>query len=199
MKRLRAALKRRFGSKPKRNQGPPKQQPIQAQPPTKPPNLEQQPQGPVPHTNITGATANTLQIALVNRFTTSTQVYATVSGRALDNNNALMLLESDGRTVYYPTSPSSTGASLGANCAVPLGAAGSTTTITVPHMAGARIYFSLGTPLNFFLNPGPALVEPSVANPSDPSIDIEWGRSNLLSSMSCKGCVFFIDRAPTCA
>lgn len=119
------------------------------------------------------ATTPTLQVALQNT-STSSQVYAYVTGQAIDNNNALMLLESDGHTVYYPSSPSSTGTPLGANCAIPLGAPGSTTTITIPHIAGGRIWFSIGAPLTFLLNPGPGLVEPSVSNQSDPNINIMW-------------------------
>ncbi|HTJ71356.1 MAG TPA: beta-1,3-glucanase family protein, partial [Actinospica sp.] len=83
-------------------------------------------------------------------------------------------LEADGHTVYYPASPSSTGAPLGANCAIPLGAPGSTTTITIPQIAGGRIWFSVGSPITFLLNPGPGLVEPSVSNSSDPNINIRW-------------------------
>ncbi|HEX4790417.1 MAG TPA: beta-1,3-glucanase family protein [Actinospica sp.] len=119
------------------------------------------------------ATSATLQVNLQNT-TTSSQVYAYVTGQAINNNNALMLLESDGHTVYYPASPSSTGAPLGANCAIPLGAPGSTTTITIPQIAGGRIWFSIGSPITFLLNPGPGLVEPSVSNQSDPNIDIRW-------------------------
>ncbi|WP_194915464.1 beta-1,3-glucanase family protein [Catenulispora rubra] len=115
------------------------------------------------------ATASTLSVALKNN-TTSNTVYAFVTGLAI-GNNALVLLESDGRTLYYPTSPSSTGTPLGANCAIPLGGPGSTTTITIPQLAGGRVWFSIGSPLTFLLNPGPALVEPSVSNPSDPNIN----------------------------
>lgn len=119
------------------------------------------------------ATSSTLQIALQNTTTSST-VYAYVTGNAIDNGNALMLLQADGHTPYYPSSPSSTGAALGANCAIPLGAPGTTTTITIPHIAGGRLWFSVGGPLTFLLNPGPALVEPSVTNPSDPNIKLTW-------------------------
>lgn len=119
------------------------------------------------------ATASTLQIDIQNT-TTSSEAYAYVTGLAINNGNALMLLESDGRTVYYPASPSGTGAALGANCAIPLGAPGSTTSITIPQIAGGRIWFSVGSPITFLLNPGPALVEPSVSNPSDPNIDVMW-------------------------
>jgi hypothetical protein len=119
------------------------------------------------------ATPSTLQIDIQNTTTSST-VYAYVTGQAINNGNALMLLESDGHTVYYPTSPSSPGSALGANCAIPLGAPGSTTSITIPQIAGGRIWFSVGSPITFLLNPGPALVEPSVSNASDPNINIMW-------------------------
>lgn len=119
------------------------------------------------------ATSSTLQIALQNT-TTSSAVYAYVTGNAIDNGNALMLLEADGHTVYYPSSPSATGAPLGADCAIPLGAPGTTTTVTIPHIAGGRLWFSVGGPLTFLLNPGPALVEPSVTNPSDPNVNLSW-------------------------
>ena len=46
--------------------------------------------------------------------------------------------------------------------------------ITIPRVAGGRIWFSIGSPLTFLLNPGPALVEPSVSNASDPNINILW-------------------------
>lgn len=81
---------------------------------------------------------------------------------------------SDGQTIYYPTSPSSTGTALSANCAIALGAPGSTTTVTIPQTAGGRIWFSRDATLTFLLNPGPALVEPSVTNESDPSYDVFW-------------------------
>jgi len=119
------------------------------------------------------ATPSTLQIDIQNT-TTSSEVYAYVTGLAVNNGNALMLLESDGHTIYYPASPGGTGAALGANCAIPLGAPGSTTSITIPQIAGGRIWFSVGSEITFLLNPGPALVEPSVSNPSDPSIDVMW-------------------------
>jgi hypothetical protein len=119
------------------------------------------------------ATASTLSVALKNS-TTSNTVYAYVTGLAINNNNALVLLEADGRSLYYPTSPSTTLAPLAVNCAIPLGAPGSTTTITIPQIAGGRVWFSINKPITFLLNPGPALVEPSVSNPSDPNIALMW-------------------------
>jgi hypothetical protein len=119
-------------------------------------------------------TAATLAMGLVNN-TGSDTVYAYVTGLAIDNNNALMLLEADGQTPYYPSSPSGTNQPVPVNCAIPLNASGGAAKpITIPHLAGARIWFSIGSPLTFQLNPGPALVEPSVTNPSDPNIDTQW-------------------------
>lgn len=118
--------------------------------------------------------ASTLNIALQNQ-TTSNTVFAFVAGQAIQNNNALFLLQSDGRTPYFPTQPASIGSPLAQNCAILLGGPGSTTTVTVPQIVGGRIWFSIGTRLTFLLNPGPALVEPSVTNPSDPNINTSWG------------------------
>jgi hypothetical protein len=47
-------------------------------------------------------------------------------------------------------------------------------TATVPRIAGGRIWFSLGKPLQFFVNPGPGLVEPSIFNPADPNSDTNF-------------------------
>lgn len=119
------------------------------------------------------ATASTLTIALQNT-TTSNTVYAYITGQAINNNNALVLIEADGHTPYYPASPSSTGQPLAVNCAIKLGAPGSTTNVTIPQIAGGRVWFSIGAPITFLLNPGPGLVEPSVTNPSDPNTNIMW-------------------------
>ena len=106
--------------------------------------------------------------------TTSNNVYAYITGQAINNNNALFLLQADGQTPYYPSSPSSDGQSLAVNCSIPLGAPGSSTTVTIPQLAGARIWFSVNDTLTFLLNPGPGLVEPSVSNTSDPNYNKTW-------------------------
>lgn len=131
--------------------------------------------GPLPVVRaVASVTPATVTFSIQNN-TKSDAVYAFVTGQALDNGNALMLLQADGHTPYYPASPSSTGTPLAVNCAIPLNASGGApATITVPHLAGARLWFSIGTPLTFLLNPGPALVEPSVTNPSDPNIGLQW-------------------------
>lgn len=114
-----------------------------------------------------------LTIQLANASNTS-NVYAYVTGTALNSNNALFLLQADGKTPYFPTSPTSTGTALAQNVAIPLGAPGSITNITIPQLAGARLWFSMNGKLTFLLNPGPGLVEPSVSNPSDPNINLTW-------------------------
>ncbi|KAH6669226.1 glucanase B [Halenospora varia] len=119
-------------------------------------------------------TTTTLNIALKNTSSTNT-IYAYITGRALDHNGDLVILQADGKTPYYPTSPSSTGQPLAADCSIPLGAPGSTAVVTIPRIAGGRIWFCLNDRLTFLLNPGPGLVEPSVSNQSDPNYNKNWG------------------------
>lgn len=130
----------------------------------------------VPTQERVAATASTLTVSLVNQTSSST-VYTYITGYAINNNNALVLLQSDGQTLYYPTNPSSNGSPLQANCAIPLGPPGESVNCTIPQIAGGRVWFSVNSPITFLLNPsptGPALVEPSVTNPSDPNINIQW-------------------------
>ncbi|OOQ89158.1 carbohydrate binding family 6 [Penicillium brasilianum] len=115
----------------------------------------------------------TLNFALKNQ-TGSNTVYAYITGQAIDNNNAWFLLQADGKTPYYPTSPSATLTALAQDCAIPLGASGSTKTVTIPHIAGGRLWFVRDAKLTFYLNPGPALVEPSSSNPSDANYNLYW-------------------------
>lgn len=122
---------------------------------------------------VSVATNPTLSIALVNQ-TTSNTVYGYITGQAINNNNALFLLQSDGQTPYYPASPSANGTPLAVNCSIALGAPGSTTTVTIPQIAGGRIWFCVNDTLTFLLNPGPGLVEPSSSNPSDPNYNKTW-------------------------
>jgi hypothetical protein len=116
----------------------------------------------------------TLTVALQNQ-TTSSRVYAYITGLALDHGNSWFLLSADGKTPYYPSNPASIGSPIQQNCAIALGNPGNTVTVTIPHIAGGRIWFSIDAPLTFLLNPGPALVEPSVTNFSDANINTNWG------------------------
>ena len=119
-----------------------------------------------------------LRINLQNQ-TTSNDVFVYVTGRAIDKDNGLFILGSDAKTPYYPTSPAGTMQPLGAECAIKLGAPGSTTEAQIPHIAGGRVWFSTGQPMTFLLNPGPSLVEPSVANDSDVNNKLNWGFAEL--------------------
>lgn len=107
-----------------------------------------------------------LQIAFQNT-TTSNQVYAYVTGSAIDRNNSLFLLSADARTPYYPPNPNSTGTRLARDVSIRLGAPGTTVNAVIPRLAGGRIWFSVGRELVFALNPGPnggpGLIEPSVS------------------------------------
>ncbi|KAI9642402.1 hypothetical protein NHQ30_009206 [Ciborinia camelliae] len=125
---------------------------------------------------VEAAASGTLTIGLVNQSSSST-VYAYITGLAISNNYAVVLLQANGSTLYYPANPSSNGTALAANCAIPLGAPGSTTTVTIPYIAGGRIWFCVGSTLTFLLNhgeTGPGLVEPSVSNTSDPNYLKSW-------------------------
>jgi hypothetical protein len=115
----------------------------------------------------------TMNIQLQNR-TNSNIVYAHITGHALDHQNHVCFIRADGKTPYYPTNPPQIGTKLSESWAINLGAQGTITTVTIPHLAGGRIWFSVDKELTFLLNPGPAIIEPSVTNPSDPKIHTEW-------------------------
>ncbi|KAL7787037.1 glycoside hydrolase family 64 protein [Trichoderma ceciliae] len=115
-------------------------------------------------------TPSTLSIVIKNT-TAASQLYAYVTGQAAQG---VFFLGSDGVTPYFPSSPSSTLQPLAQDCSVAVGGPGQSRTLTVPRLAGARIWFSRERPLTFLLNPGPAVVEPSTTNPSDPNYDIQW-------------------------
>lgn len=125
---------------------------------------------------VEAVTSDTLSVGLFNS-TTSNNVYAYITGLAISNSNCLFLLGSDGETPYYPNNPSSNGTALSADCAILLGAPGTTRTVTIPYIAGGRIWFCVGSTLTFLLNPssaGPGLVEPSVSNTADPNYHLSW-------------------------
>ncbi|KAJ4290536.1 hypothetical protein N0V90_010753 [Kalmusia sp. IMI 367209] len=140
---------------------------------------------------MASATTPTLTITLRNA-SNSSAVWVYVTGQALDNGSRPMFIQSDGHTIYYLASPASTGSPLAADVSISLGAPGSTRNITIPRIAGGRVWFSIGAKLTFALNPGPGVVEPSVSNPSDPNININWGfaeftynSDQLFANISC--------------
>ncbi|KAH7327485.1 glycoside hydrolase family 64 protein [Rhexocercosporidium sp. MPI-PUGE-AT-0058] len=118
----------------------------------------------------------TLTVGLFNS-TTSSNVYAYITGLAITNNNCLFLLQADGQTPYYPTNPTSNGSALSSDCSIALGSPGTTRNVTIPYIAGGRIWFCVDNKLTFLLNPslaGPGLVEPSVSNTADPNYHLSW-------------------------
>ncbi|KAK7966976.1 uncharacterized protein PG986_001253 [Apiospora aurea] len=119
-------------------------------------------------------TKPTTDIALKNN-TQSSNVRAYITGLDINRNNRVLLMQSDGKTVYHPDSPSKPQAALTANCAIALGPPGSTTKVTIPQIAGGRIWFAVDGELKFTVNPGPALVEPAVNNVADPNYNTNWG------------------------
>jgi len=134
-------------------------------------------QAPTGDTNVneevTSATNPTLQISLQNN-TNSSNVWAYITGLDINKGNAVFVLRSDGVAPYYPDSPAKTLTPLAADCHIRLGSPGSTRVVTIPQLAGGRIWFCVDGQLTFLVNPGPALVEPSVMNPSDPNYNLLW-------------------------
>ena len=124
------------------------------------------------------ATNGRLPLSLVNNFGGG-QVNAYITG--LDAGGRLVMLQPNGK-FYFPTADRAVAAPrrITANTAIPLGAKGSTTRITIPgYISSARIYFAEGrldfyTIFNTALN-APSLVEPSAVNPLDPSAGVNWG------------------------
>ncbi|KAF4123288.1 hydrolase [Geosmithia morbida] len=114
------------------------------------------------------ATADgTIQVVLKNTKI-SAKLYAHITGT--DSQGRLAILSDDGTTLNYPSGP---GSSLPAG--IEVGSAGSSRTVTIPRISGGRIWLSQGTPLQFSVNSGPALVEPSATNVSDPNYQVDWG------------------------
>ncbi|MFE5021919.1 glycoside hydrolase family 64 protein [Streptomyces sp. NPDC056656] len=114
----------------------------------------------------------TCELALQNKSLPGT-VRAYVAGHE-QGTDRWVLLKPDGG-VYHPDSPSAPQTPLPVDCAIPLGAAGSVPKIlTLPQMYGARVYFVRDNKLDFFLNPGPALVEPAFATSTDANYGKTW-------------------------
>ncbi|MER7109530.1 beta-1,3-glucanase family protein [Streptomyces sp. NPDC000229] len=114
----------------------------------------------------------TCELALENRSLPGT-VHAYVTGHEQGTGRWVLLRPGGG--VYRPESPASPLTPLPVDCAIPLRPAGSgPVVLTLPQMYGARVYFVRDNKLDFFLNPGPALVEPAFATPADPNYGRVW-------------------------
>lgn len=114
----------------------------------------------------------TCELALQNKSLPG-EVRAYVTGHE-QGTDRWVLLKPDGG-VYRPDSPSAPQTPLPVDCAIPLGAAGSAPKVlTLPQMFGARVYFVRDDKLDFFLNPGPSLVEPAFATKEDANYGRTW-------------------------
>ncbi|KAH8690117.1 putative glucan endo-1,3-beta-glucosidase precursor [Talaromyces proteolyticus] len=132
------------------------------------------------------SSAAQLPISIVNNMAGSSagQLNAYVIGQ--DSNKNVVLLASDGSWYYPPGTTSGVPVAITADLAQPLGAAGSTTTITLPdYVSAGRVYIADGT-LQWFVVTngagGAALVEPSPVNPSDPNAGVNWGFIELTNT-----------------
>ncbi|MGN9794671.1 glycoside hydrolase family 64 protein [Streptomyces sp. OZ13] len=119
-----------------------------------------------------GAAPATCELALENKSLPGT-VNAYVTGHE-DGSGDWVLLRADG-SVHKPADPPAPGTPLPVDCAIPLKGAGEgPVVLTLPRMFGARVYFVRDDKLDFFVNPGPSLVEPAFATPADPNYGRTW-------------------------
>lgn len=120
---------------------------------------------------------DSLQISLKND-SDSCNLHAYITGIAIQQGGQRCVLKSNGHDLYFPQNPSAIGSPLAEDCAIPLGPPGNNVNVTIPQIAGGRIWIVDGT-LAFLLNPSDggqaALVEPSVLNPSDPNAQTDFG------------------------
>ncbi|WP_026931373.1 glycoside hydrolase family 64 protein [Glycomyces tenuis] len=106
----------------------------------------------------------TCELALVNDSDAAVNAY--VTGREFGTDRFILLRASGGP--YYLEEPPGPATPLPVDASIPLGAPGSgPVVVTLPRMYGARIYFVREDTLDFYVNPGPALVEPALHNPAD--------------------------------
>ncbi|MGH3647615.1 MAG: beta-1,3-glucanase family protein [Micromonosporaceae bacterium] len=92
---------------------------------------------------------------------------AYVTGRE-EGTDRWMLLRADGG-YYHLEEPPGPQTPLPVDCAIPVGRV-----LTLRHMYGARIYFVRDAKLDFYVNPGPSLVEPAFATPGDSNYKKIW-------------------------
>lgn len=119
---------------------------------------------------------NRLPLNLVNNIGGAVNAYIT----GLDPSGRIIFVQPNGR-FYYPTADASftTPREIFANIAIPLNhARGSTTRLVLPDfISSSRVWFAQGN-LHFYsvwAGNGPGSVQPSFANPRDPSAAINWG------------------------
>ncbi|KAI1505053.1 glycoside hydrolase family 64 protein [Biscogniauxia marginata] len=126
---------------------------------------------------------NPLKISLVNNFEGG-QMYAYVTGQ--DPSGAIVMLSTEGSWHFPDPLGSAIPISINSSVALPLGGLGETTEITLPdYISSGRVWIAEGT-LTFFTvasaDGKATLVEPSSANPEDPSAAINWGFVELTNT-----------------
>ena len=94
---------------------------------------------------------NSLKIALKNDSDLS-NIHAYVTGIAIQQGGKRCVLKATGKDLYFPQEPNAIGSPLKEDCAIPLGKPGNIAHITIPQIAGGRIWIAEGK-LTFLLNP----------------------------------------------
>lgn len=118
---------------------------------------------------------HTFQLAFVNKLD-SDSVHDYVTG--LGQEGKVIFLTADGSFYYPPPSTASAPKAVTADIGITLAGQSDTPSVLVPaYVSSGRVWLSDGY-LEFSTVDtqfGPALVEPSAANPNDPSHDVNWG------------------------
>ncbi|KAI1397677.1 glycoside hydrolase family 64 protein [Hypoxylon fuscum] len=129
------------------------------------------------------AASNPLKIALVNNFGGS-QLNVYITGQ--DSTGAVVMLGGDGAWYYPNPAGSQSPVEINANVALPMNAQGQTTEFTLPdYLSSGRVWVAEGTLTFYTVSSGDGkalLVEPSAANPSDPSAAVNWGFVELTNN-----------------
>lgn len=112
-----------------------------------------------PHASATPATC---ELELVND--TGAAVNAYVTGLEFGTDRFILVRADEGP--YYIEEPPEAATPLPVDASIPLGDSESRV-VTLPRMHGARIYFVREDTLDFYVNPGPTLVEPALHNTED--------------------------------
>ncbi|KAI1080375.1 glycoside hydrolase family 64 protein [Whalleya microplaca] len=129
------------------------------------------------------APSSPLKLSLVNNFG-GKQLNAYVTGQ--DTKGSIVMLSTNGSWYYPNPAGSASPVAIDAQVALPLKGKGEKTELTLPdYISSGRIWIADGE-LQFFTvasaTGAPQLVEPSAANPSDPSAAINWGFVELTNT-----------------
>ncbi|HZE41583.1 MAG TPA: glycoside hydrolase family 64 protein [Stackebrandtia sp.] len=113
------------------------------------------------------ATPDTCELVLENSGGGNLNAY--ITGHEFGTDKWLLVKADSSK--YYLQDTSTPQTPLPEDCSIPVGAS---TSVTLPRMYGARIYFVRDDKLEFFVNPGPALVEPAFATSADANFHKVW-------------------------